>query len=714
MSSKEFVWAVDENGKPCKCYAKPENRGKRNCKHKFHANPGESQKEFFAKYGLGRSIEEAFASQKKVETPELTMEDLPDYSESIKEIIHNTDDSCFKIADTVKGLIENNSYTKGRLFEDVDVEVEQVESDNPNENIIKMKFVDGDDVYEREFSVPVLNDNGEYVINGTAYRYIPTLLKNKAGVNVSERGLFLKDENDDTVLRSEVGTDTCMIHYVDDNGRHKWSKDIKLSEVDKYLKGEECSLDDSCKKALSSLHPVAMLRYNELGMDGLKNLPPDGINDLEYRGVVSYDERVGYTISKKLRSMDSLRKKAAKNGYKYEYSTDGLDKAIKSDLVGASYMQLADNLNPIAAMSQSQRVAWVGEGEDSWSNDNMPDSIRMTHPSYYKLADPNDVSLGGKIGKTVAIKGHIDHKTGTIVRDEDVLTGSDFIPYYRHSDPNRSAMAISQMKEACPIIGGEDPKVSTKGWDKIKGSKLGVNLNVAYLPEKGVWEDAVVISESTAKKMTTVQTRKYQSREKLEHAKVGMKVSPGDNIDGIQVKYAGTIKSIDGTSFTVESVYPMTVGDKMSGRHGNKGVVSRIMPDDQMPLVDGKPADVIMSPIGIGGRSNLGQVYEVNDGEFNKTRDIDYQGHRVKGLGGTQFMFRVNQIAEKKISSNSNGLTAEKEYKSREGEMEQIVMSTNENRLKILDYLKHQEYSDAENKLMSTLHAVGIDMRAVD
>lgn len=51
MSERNFVWAIDENGKPCRCYAKPENRGKRNCKHRFHQEPGQSSEDFFKQHG---------------------------------------------------------------------------------------------------------------------------------------------------------------------------------------------------------------------------------------------------------------------------------------------------------------------------------------------------------------------------------------------------------------------------------------------------------------------------------------------------------------------------------------------------------------------------------------------------------------------------------------------------------------------------------------
>jgi len=57
------------------------------------------------------------------------------------------------------------------------------------------------------------------------------------------------------------------------------------------------------------------------------------------------------------------------------------------------------------------------------------------------------------------------------------------------------------------------------------------------------------------------------------------------------------------------------VGDKMAGRHGNKGVVSRILPSEDMPfLPDGTPLDIVLNPLGVPSRMNIGQVLEVNLG----------------------------------------------------------------------------------------------------
>jgi DNA-directed RNA polymerase subunit beta len=59
----------------------------------------------------------------------------------------------------------------------------------------------------------------------------------------------------------------------------------------------------------------------------------------------------------------------------------------------------------------------------------------------------------------------------------------------------------------------------------------------------------------------------------------------------------------------------LSVGDKMAGRHGNKGVISRVLPDEDMPyLADGTPVDVVLNPLGVPSRMNVGQIMEAHLG----------------------------------------------------------------------------------------------------
>ena len=64
----------------------------------------------------------------------------------------------------------------------------------------------------------------------------------------------------------------------------------------------------------------------------------------------------------------------------------------------------------------------------------------------------------------------------------------------------------------------------------------------------------------------------------------------------------------------------ISVGDKMAGRHGNKGVISRILPEEDMPfLPDGTPLQIVLNPLGVPSRMNIGQVLELHLGMAAKT-----------------------------------------------------------------------------------------------
>jgi len=59
----------------------------------------------------------------------------------------------------------------------------------------------------------------------------------------------------------------------------------------------------------------------------------------------------------------------------------------------------------------------------------------------------------------------------------------------------------------------------------------------------------------------------------------------------------------------------LQAGDKMAGRHGNKGVISRIVPAEDMPYMkDGRPVDIVLNPLGVPSRMNVGQILETHLG----------------------------------------------------------------------------------------------------
>ena len=109
---------------------------------------------------------------------------------------------------------------------------------------------------------------------------------------------------------------------------------------------------------------------------------------------------------------------------------------------------------------------------------------------------------------------------------------------------------------------------------------------------------------------------------RMEHGKrgriVGVKVFSRENGDILD---SGIIKRVH---IEVAQLRNISVGDKLAGRHGNKGVISIILPEEEMPYMeDGTPIDVILTPLGVPSRMNLGQVLEMHLGLAAHT--LNYQ-----------------------------------------------------------------------------------------
>ncbi|MCK4244156.1 MAG: DNA-directed RNA polymerase subunit beta, partial [Candidatus Omnitrophica bacterium] len=78
---------------------------------------------------------------------------------------------------------------------------------------------------------------------------------------------------------------------------------------------------------------------------------------------------------------------------------------------------------------------------------------------------------------------------------------------------------------------------------------------------------------------------------------------------------------------------PIAVGDKVSGRHGNKGVIARILPEEDMPyLADGTPVEIVLNPLGVPSRMNLGQILETHLGWVAKTLGISVESPVFESL----------------------------------------------------------------------------------
>jgi DNA-directed RNA polymerase subunit beta len=105
------------------------------------------------------------------------------------------------------------------------------------------------------------------------------------------------------------------------------------------------------------------------------------------------------------------------------------------------------------------------------------------------------------------------------------------------------------------------------------------------------------VSDIESKAALHIEALKNEKQEKIEHMKKGDEFAPGI-IKIIKVLVAVNRK--------------VSVGDKMAGRHGNKGVVAKILPEEDMPFLEnGTPVDIILNPLGVPSRMNVGQIYEL-------------------------------------------------------------------------------------------------------
>ena len=114
----------------------------------------------------------------------------------------------------------------------------------------------------------------------------------------------------------------------------------------------------------------------------------------------------------------------------------------------------------------------------------------------------------------------------------------------------------------------------------------------------------------------------------LERERAMDRVESGDDID------PGIIKQV---KVYIASKRKLSVGDKMAGRHGNKGVVARIVPEEDMPfLPDGTPVEIVLNPLGVPSRMNVGQVLETHLGVAAKALGFQVATPVFDGISETK------------------------------------------------------------------------------
>ena len=234
------------------------------------------------------------------------------------------------------------------------------------------------------------------------------------------------------------------------------------------------------------------------------------------------------------------------------------------------------------ALGRDLRVAFM-----SWGGFNMDDAVIISD----RLVKNDSLT-------NINIKDYMVEVRETKLGPEKVTRDIPNVGEYalRHLDENGIVQIGSEVKPGDVLVG----KITPKGEQELSSEE---RLLRAIFGEKA--KDV----RDTSQRMGNTGSGKV----------IGVKIFSREN--GHEMR-AGVLMQIQ---IFIAEARKIMVGDKMAGRHGNKGVVAKVLPEADMPFMeDGTPIDVILSPLGVPSRMNLGQLFEVHLGMAAKT-----QGYKV-------------------------------------------------------------------------------------
>ncbi len=212
-----------------------------------------------------------------------------------------------------------------------------------------------------------------------------------------------------------------------------------------------------------------------------------------------------------------------------------------------------------------------------WAGYNMDDAIVLSN----RLVQDDELTSINIKDFNVEV---LETKLGPEIVTRDIPNVSE--DSLRHLDENGIVQVGSEVKAGDVLVG----KITPKGEQELSSEE---RLLRAIFGEKA--KDV----RDTSQRMNNTASGKV----------VGVKVFSREN--GHELK-AGVLMQIQ---IFVAQLRKISVGDKLAGRHGNKGVIARILPVEDMPYMeDGTPVDIVLNPLGVPSRMNLGQLFETHLG----------------------------------------------------------------------------------------------------
>jgi len=229
--------------------------------------------------------------------------------------------------------------------------------------------------------------------------------------------------------------------------------------------------------------------------------------------------------------------------------------------------------------------------------------------------DQGELALGRNLLVAYCSFDGFEYEDAIVISDrlvkEDVLTSIHIEEY--EASVVETKLGPEELTRDIPNVSESDLAHLAEDGIVVIGSEVNPNdILVGKIAPKG--ETELTAEERLLRAIFGEKAREVKDTSlRMPHGEwgtvIGVEILDREKGDELE---PGTIKKV---IVKVAQMRKVMVGDKLAGRHGNKGVISKIVPEADMPhLEDGTPIDIIISPLGVLGRMNLGQLYEAHLG----------------------------------------------------------------------------------------------------
>ena len=425
-------------------------------------------------------------------------------------------------------------------------------------------------------------------------------------MHVDSNKIIIKDNNypDSTVLKKNANLRTVdLIKYARSNQNTCYNQKVIVTEGDKVEKGQviaDGASTENGELALGKNVLVALMPWNGYNFEDAIVINERLVRDDVFTSI--HVNEIELEVRDTKRGEEELTPEIPNVS---EEATSQLDE---------------DGLIRVGAIVNEDDIL-IGKVTPKGETDPSPEEKLLRAIFGEKAGDVKDASKKAEPGvKGVVIKTNLYEKTSKQSRAEVNEQIKELQKNKREEERSLRVTRDNLLKSVLSdkitlgIKANRDGKVLVKKGTKLTLKKLDdfnfelFSTEDAWISGEKTWEKLLNILRAFTDTLTTLDTELESSIFKL---KEGDQLQPG--ILKLAKVYVANKRKV-------------SIGDKMAGRHGNKGVIATIVPEENMPyLEDGTPVDICLNPLGVPSRMNLGQLYETMLGWAGKILDEKYE-----------------------------------------------------------------------------------------